>query len=657
MELFDAEKGLFHFVFANGDDYYYTDSAVRLTLHQYIYCELIRREYKTAFFISGYEGSYELSMVDMDFFDVSEKKNSIFDRIKLFQKPNKTMDDFAGTKLIEGKNDFADCLNRMITIMNEQEHIAFVFSIETFKELAEVEGIVQKLKELSAKNHKTANRHLILIHAPVSVGGSIGYLKDKNGIFHSGLFPAIDAIFNRKKNMYIYDELKNELDVRMVFLNTLTRDNIYNIVYRHFMKNESYLSNSFQMIDDYVDLIYFWYNSQSFREYAGKLFNDKAKKVFLNIEESLADRLIFNKITECINTIKNSQEGQHSIKMWFFANGYKLDDAQLPIIEYNSKITKLQQVYKRLQKQVNDYYLKEDISQQLLQIIARLQKPSVIIYDDYCSLSYMDKFIEFACDATSDQYQGVDLLTLEKSLKAIRYALDRMFSVTFDESNTFSEEADSKNKISDSCYELYMIILKSTVCLYTMQEESKLLTRRIAELEKELNKAIEEEKLFEQMHPDVVKRERELGYGDNVSPEMHELYTKKERASNLYEAIKTKKFVKSQKSSWIEKLKSTIQATETTLEMNFGENLKTINSSVEVMLRKAQDTIVSSKSLLQEISNSSDEFNDIMNEAEEIQSRDIMPDLLEVNNKFTEVNTTPEISVEEEFEEVLQIYD
>ncbi len=656
MELFDAEKGLFHFVFANGEDFYYTDSAIRLSLHQYIYCELIRREYKTVFFFAGDEGSYELSMVNMDFFGISEKKNGIFDRIKLFQKSGKALEDFAGKKIISGKNDFEDCLNRMITIMHEQDRIAFFFSIETFKELAEIDGIVEKLKELSAKNHKAGNRHLILIHAPISVGGSVDYLKDEKGIFRSGLFPEIDAIFSRKKNMYIYDELKNELDVRMIFLNTLTRDSVYNIVYRYFIKNEACLSNSFAIIDDYVDLIYFWHNSQAFREYAGKLFNDKAKRVFLNIEEGLEDKLVFNKITDCINTIKNTPEGSKSIKMWFFSNGYKLDNAEIPIVEHSSKITKLQQVYKRLQKKASDYYIKEDISTQLLQIIAKLQKPSVIIYDDYCSLSYLEKFIEFACEATSDKYQSVDLLTLEKSLKAIRYAIEKIFSITYGE-DELSEEDYSNNQINDSCYELYMIILKSTVCLYTMQEENKLLNKRIAELENELERAIADEKSFEALNPDVVKRERQLSYGDKVSAEMHELYTKKERAYNLSETIKTKKLIKSQKSSWIEKLKATIQATETTLEMNFGENLKTINTSVEVMLRKAQDTIVNSKSLLQEISNSSDEFKDIINEAENIQSREIMPDLLEVNSKFKEVKKNTEISVEDEFEEVLQIYD
>lgn len=656
MELFDAEKGLFHFVFANGEDYYYTDSAVRLTLHQYIYCELIRQGYRSVFFFTGDDGCYELSMVNMDFFDISEKKNGLFDRIKLFQRPVKTQEEFAGKRLINGKNDFEDCLNRMITLMNEQDHMAFFFSIETFKELAEIEGVAQRLMDLSAKNHRTGNRHVILIHAPINVDGSIDYFKDEKGIFRSGLFPEINKIFNKKKNMYIYDELKNELDVRMVFLNTLTRERIYSVVYRHFMKNESCLSNSFNMIDDYVDLIYFWYNSQSFREYTGKLFNDKAKRVFLNIEESLGDRLIFNKIAELINTIKNSKEGENSLRMWFFSNGYKLDSAELPIIEYNSKITKLQQVYKRLQSKASDYYMREEIGEQLLQIITKLQKPSVIVYDDYCSLSYMEKFIDFACEATSDKYQEVDMLTLEKSLKAIRYAIQRMFSVTYDE-NTLSEDNESENKISDSCYELYMTILKSTVCLHTIQEENRLLSKRIAELEKELTKAIEDERSFEALNPDVVKRESELTYGANVSPEMHELYTKKERAYNLHETIKNKKFVKSQKISWIEKLKATIQATETTLEMSYGENLKTINSSVESMLRKAQDTIVSSKSLLQEISNSSDEFNDIMNEAEGVHTRETMPELLEVNSKYTEVEKPVEISVEEEFEEVLQIYD
>ncbi|MEE0265982.1 MAG: hypothetical protein UD936_10195 [Acutalibacteraceae bacterium] len=657
MELFDAEKGLFHFVFANGKDYYYTDSAVRLTLHQYMYCELIRQGYKTAFFISGDDGSYELSMVNQDFFSMSEKKNALFDRIKIFQRSARTPEEFAGKKTINGKNNFEDCLDRMITIMNEHDHVAFFVPIETFKEFADVEGITKKLKDLSDKNHKSGNRHLILIHAPVNVEGSLDYIKDEKGIFRSGLFPEIDRIFNKKKNMYIYDELKNEFDTRMVFLNTVTRENVYNIVYRHFIRNETCFSKSFDMIDDYVDLIYFWHNSQAFREYAGKLFNEQDRRVFFNIEGSLCDKLLFSKITECINTIKNSNEGRESLKAWFFSNGYKLDRVRVPIVDNNSKITKLQQVYSRVQQKVKDYYMKQELSEQLLQTIKKLQKPSVIIYDDYCSLSYIERFVDFAYEATSDQHMSVDIQTLEKSLRAVNYAVQRICSITSEECEEFSEEADSRNNVSDCCYEMHMSILQSSVSLYTMQGEIGVLDRQIAKLETERKKAIEAVREFEILNPAAVKREQEISYGGTVTSEVRELVAKKESAGNLHKAIEAKKVVRAQKSSWTEKLKAAIQATETTLEMNFNGDLQNINNNVEAMLRKAKENIVNSNSLLQDISFSSDKFNDIMSEAEEMQSREVIPIVSEVNNNYREAAKPREISVEEEFEEVLQIYD
>ncbi|MEE0858804.1 MAG: DUF948 domain-containing protein [Acutalibacteraceae bacterium] len=655
MDRFDAEKGLFHFVFANGEDYYYTNSFMRLTLYQYLYCQLIRKGYRSVFFFCGDEGNYQLSMVDTDFYAVSEKQDSFLGRIKLFHRNGKAS-SFSNKVSINGKSNFEDCLKRMLTIMQEKEHIAFVFSIETFKDIAEFQNIILALKEMSDKNQRAGNRHLVLIHAPVIAGGSLPYFKDKNGIFCSDLFPEIKRIYKKCKNIHIYDELQNELGDRVSFLNVIKREYIYSILFRFFLKYDSCFSDNFSYIDDYVDFIWMWYNSQSFREYIGAIFPNNHKVMLLDIEKSLENKSVFAKITENVKHLREKAGNVISLKTWLEMCGYKTELPTTPIYDYNSNVIKLQKVYKILCENKTEN-IEENTKKLLFQIIEVLQKPSLILFDDHCSTMYLEKYIEYALEACEKPVK-IDVLTIEKAVKAIKYTVDRLFSAKFNDELQLEEE-NNDYKISDSCYELHTGIIKTVGQIYILEAENKALDHKIAKLEREFEEALNDERRFEKMNKRAVEEERQIAYTQKVSTEVKELINKKERALNLNNIIKSNKLVRTQKQEWLEKLKSTVRTMETTLEMSFADGSQNIGKSVDITLQQTKDKLVETNNLLREISDKSEVFNDTIEEANSRLNNNKMMSIADVDRQYDELVRNMEMTEynNKEFEEAVQVYD
>lgn len=444
MQEFDATKGLFHLIFANEDDEYYTDSYIKTNFHFYLYYRLIAMKYKYVFFFFGDDFKMcRIKPFDNISADVFDEKYSKYNFIN----------SFLGLKKSSGNENLCDnerCVNRekgydvdestfeenvkkLLDVMKRKSDVAVVIPITVFNDMARFPDIMAELKKMREKNCHNNNRHIIVITASVYANESLKYFKpidngnkvDVNIFNNNELFPELasyfSAYFQYEKNCYIYDELNKLMGDRIIFFNPLGFENIRRMI-THYCLNTDYVSDfGFQKINSLSAVIYAYYNSIDFRCNHNIAFPENPKRMIGIIEESLRNNRSLR-----LNIEKSAEEfaDKHNIYK-YICNNYP-DIIDLETTAYMIGGSE-KSVETEMLKNIKTIYENRCGSSHptLEKVILLMNKPCIEATVSFSASNFRRKVIEYTNGNVLDVLNGkIDTMLLDCSTKALIYYFD-----------------------------------------------------------------------------------------------------------------------------------------------------------------------------------------------------------------------------------------
>lgn len=590
MGRFDSEKGLCHLVFANEDNYY-LQSLIRLNLRQYLYFHLKHAGYETVCFVSGDAGVYELTAADAESantYDRYEKLN-FFGRLKGMGQENNR----CGKKI--RLFDIHSFMERMLQMMKKEKNKAFIFPIDVFCQISGDSELIRLLCQAADKNYNRGN--LLVIVSPVIAEASRPYFADPNGIFRSDLFPEIQQIFRANKKVHIYERLVDELGERVVFLNTLERNDIYFMILHKIIRETPVLNAYFHIASDFADFIWAWYHSAEFRKAFGALLPVNEKRQLCVIEKALDNKVLLDKMDDLVNQIRKKAVPTETLIQWI-CKSYELDDDLRLIYEDHALLRKLAQL--PLETVLNEEmdFSSETIRKTVNRIRKELQKPS-IIPDKETDYSYIVQCMDYMQQACS---QG-DLGTIEKAAKALEYGICENYSGSLPEIGTEPERDAGSTR-----WELHLRIIQvslqlSEITRLYIQEEDRLKDYRV-----NFSDCIRELKEYQRMNSQIVVEEQKLGSWDGrkpVSPQLQHFLAQKSKAVGLGNDIRGLEHLQTTKLSLINSCKDNIQKLELAISSIAVGNIVNLRENLDFASDLIKHVAVDNHLLQKEISDAS----------------------------------------------------
>ncbi len=301
-KFFDADKGLFHFVFAN-DDTYIKDSLIQLDRQHNLYYELKDKNYDTVLFIDMVGSNYQVSCGD-------ESASQLYNRCRKL-KFKDVMGGFFGA----GSNPNLTMARILDKMLSESSRTAFVFSLEamaSFQGLKEAEDIFIEHREHNSM------KNIVLIVSSTYKEDSFKKLTDPYGIFQSDVFPEIKEIFASYDNVRVYEHMKPSsvgLAGRVVYMNHMSCQELKNLVFAALMKTPRDLSKRLNCLEDYADFLWLLIHSERFLRQTLKkaprmrsIFSDIEKRCFRTLKNDLEQDEAYVFMDEMIANIRGNQK-------------------------------------------------------------------------------------------------------------------------------------------------------------------------------------------------------------------------------------------------------------------------------------------------------------------------------------------------------------
>lgn len=443
MQNFDSAKGLFHLLFANDDDDYYTDSYVKTNFGFYLYHSLIAMKYDYVYYFHGDDFRNcvikPFDNASLALFEEKQQGRSIMDSFSLFggKKKNsneayeqqkiltRTRNRNAGFQVNE--TTFEETLSKLTELMKKKSRIAVVMPISIFNALSGYPGVISELKRISEKNYHDNNRHAFIITASLYANESLRYFKptdqtEGNIFAHTELFPELGSFFQDyyqySSNYYVYDKLKRLIGDEMTFYDSLSFENIRRMVTRYCLNTDYMPDFSVKTIHSLTAVIYAYYNSAEYRSSHLISLPDNPKRMTGAVEESMRnDRKLREQLKEAMpefdghsniykyvcNIYSDCIEGENEVYMLGSPEHTTETDTLLRIRNiYRSRCEK---VHPGLEK-----------------VLALMNKPCVEAAVSFSAENFRKKIIEFTNDNLFDEMSGeFNELLLGHTVKALEY--------------------------------------------------------------------------------------------------------------------------------------------------------------------------------------------------------------------------------------------
>lgn len=346
MERFGRDDGVIHFLFANEDEYY-LDSLVRLSLDQYLYYCLKKEGYESIFYIEESPKGFFVRMEDaksveeypflikkdvLGFFGIHNAKNGVHaaERIQNGRK---------NYHVLHKKRE--ELLTRLLLILEEsQEQNAFISSIRTFSRL--LEGVDpeyrQRLKSVLQTNQC---KSVLVLVGSLRADDSVGCLTNREGIFHSELFPELRRLFQNEK-VLVYEEMKLELDKRYHVWDALKRENIQRmLMYMAFIEKKGL---PLAAVEDYADFLYVRYHCEAFAaEWQG--FLPEGENCRLSEIRSFLERSGNREFLERKIAALKGEEGENRSLLRLLKGRYDIQEKRQPGLKKNAAAVRLQRYF------------------------------------------------------------------------------------------------------------------------------------------------------------------------------------------------------------------------------------------------------------------------------------------------------------------------
>ncbi|MDO5538811.1 MAG: hypothetical protein Q4F83_01885 [Eubacteriales bacterium] len=346
MERFGRSDGVIHFLFANEDEYY-LDSLVRLSLDQYLYYCLKKEGYGNIFYIEESPKGFFVRMEDAK--SVEEYPSLIKKDILGFFGIHYTKNGVHVTERIQnGRKSYhvlhkkkEELLMRLLFMMEErQEQNVFIISVRTFYRL--FEGAEPEYRQRLKSVLETAQcKSILVLVGSLRADESLGCLTDREGIFHSELFPELRRLFQEGK-VLVYEELKLELEKRYHVWDALNRENIQRMLcHMAFIERKGL---ALAEVEDYADFLYVWYHCDAFAaEWKGFLpegENCRLSEVRSYLEKSRNREPLGRKIAAL-----KGEEGENLSLLRLLKGIYYIQEERQPGLKKNAAAVRLQRYF------------------------------------------------------------------------------------------------------------------------------------------------------------------------------------------------------------------------------------------------------------------------------------------------------------------------
>lgn len=351
--MFKSSAGLFHFVFANQKDCFFTDSYLKLKFKPYLYYCLKENEYEHIYSLYDEENLYCLRSVDGINHNNEEnnKKKSFFQKWK-----SKTKNDTAEKKdYISGcyentmkisPEECSEAIADILKLMEKTSKMVFVVPVNIFCELFNTKNIIKQLEKLKSNNNNNIivitssclssdnDRYFIL---PEHIRGK-GRQNEEKNIFYQNdnLFQEFNRAFsdngNLPKLVLTYDVMKSAFKERVQYWNKLNYDDILKIIHYNIMHGVC----NYYPPELYATILSIWYGNRVFRNKYRNILtlpeNNMRKNQIIHdviknneIPSSAIKQIIINEKTDDFKKIREIWKCTDNI---FISNGISLENLE-----------------------------------------------------------------------------------------------------------------------------------------------------------------------------------------------------------------------------------------------------------------------------------------------------------------------------------------
>ncbi len=279
------------FLFGNWDDHYYTEQNIRVSFYGYIYHHLACQGVSYFYIYEG-ESSEHCRMRPLNAGSDEIYKNQ-FVKKSFFSKKK---DDQLYTA---SYTDLTASAEKIFDLMKKEQNCVMIIPYPLFQELL-IHPVLSKV--IRKLNKSSSGKNLLLVTSPVSVMKAKGLLVMEPMIECEILSKELK---DKLQQDYCcpFEEWKEELSDRMIFLNELEYESIFSLVQNYFMKHFSCLEPIFQEMKWYAGIIWAWHHLDAFYYRYPSLMKEYGNPYRRNsvIEQQLGSREFRQKINRILS--------------------------------------------------------------------------------------------------------------------------------------------------------------------------------------------------------------------------------------------------------------------------------------------------------------------------------------------------------------------
>lgn len=523
--MFDADKGLVHFAFAN-EDSYIRKSFLLLDRQSFLYSELKEKNYEKVIFIDITANDYKIVCGDSlaaQMFEKCQKKEKnkvkeLFGRI-FAETPKEEKYSASSKTYAVSREDKQQLINMIDQMMMTNRRTAFVFSIEAMASFQGIEAAKEMLVKHSKENYEKSN--LVLIVSATELRASFDRLINRDGIFQSEAFPELREICQYYSDVRLYTKMEDKMPYRISYLNHMKRDEIRSLLILTILQSDNNVKAKLMNVEDYTDFLWLMIHSAKFanqmkrkNSQLQRIFKANDRRRFSVLKEILENQTIYETM-DCL--IKMIREGDlvTSLKDLVSADD-KGNEYQVYIYQNNPVHEKLNSLT------INDITSKKngvknsqinEIEKTIAEICKEIVKPHVI--SDTANHKKLEEFIREAIEYVIKADVYCDYKTMKIGVDAIHYAVCKCEKEILNSQVQTQETSDGSiqrvYKGQEICIQSYKDALKVQQCIGEEKRKIQEYEASVNKLNDEINEIIKQIQEMQKRDPDIENKSKQEG--------------------------------------------------------------------------------------------------------------------------------------------------
>ena len=576
-EMFNANSGLFHFVFANPKEDYYLDSLIKMDMNEYLFYLLKKENYQEVYFveekIQKYGSRYVIKMKEETAFDFLEQynKKTFMGSIKKIVVGGGDGEKKDGFLLTEPLSE--EILKGLMKNILEQKEkdCAFVIPVELFyrlfhtQESRDLLSGIAGYKNVNWSEARENGKNILVIQSSLQAVGSQPFLMDPEGIFGTGLFPSIQSLQKQRK-IKIYEEMSNLLGQRCMFLGEISRKGIKQMLFRGMLcANYGWISY-LERVDDCTDFLYAYCHSEAFRKEMDCGLSGNDCETLKSLSEKLIDqRDIWRKMMLCIDKIRRGADPKRSL-LSLIRGSWPLESEKRRVLNNIN-----QPLAERLGRADTQWMYRMAENTDFSRIRAMVNKlyrsrEELMVPRNYKMDEEKERQMHGLINSMEKAGENRDLNLFQEIINAFEFGV---FG-----SDTADEESE------EGIFEYYLYIVKLTKSIRTLEKEIKGYEDQIQKWEEEKSRRIREISRKEAYDP-LHQQFKEEKVSEGVDGALAMAVAEKEAVVNLNRNIENAKMLRAQVAEERVQYKDSIIKFKQVIRSMAGQNTLAIREKME----------------------------------------------------------------------------